>query len=105
MEYEEIASKFRNGNMIKSLKDGLVRKYSGFLTLIGMDEDAEGFDSFNKDLIVYKDGVIAEVVEQGVDKYEEHGKHIANVLKTCKRLGCTTAQLLKMDYLKELSTH
>lgn len=104
MEYEEIASKFRNGNMIKSLKDGVVRKYSGHLSLIGtLEKNYIGFDSVNADLVVYNNGVLAEIIEQGVDKNETHMKHIGNVLNTCRRWGCTTSDLLKMDYPKELN--
>ena len=104
MEYDQIKNNFCNGNMIKSLKDGIVRKYSGFLTVTGVGDNEKGFDSFNEDLVVYQNGILAEVVAVGIDENEEHRKHIEKVLKVCDSIGCTVSQLLyEKDYMKELS--
>lgn len=98
-QYDFISSKFGINDMIKSLNDGVVKKYSGYLTLAG----DTGYDSFNKDLIVFKDGVFAEVIEKGIDhKTIAWNKHMKNIRRTCKRLGCTPLELLKKDYIKEL---
>lgn len=96
MIYEEVGGSFGKEDMIRSLSDGVVRKYSGYVTHTG-----DMCDSFNKDLVVYRNGVLAEVVKKGnyVDPMLEH---IQNVRDTCKRLGCTPSELLHKDYTKEL---
>jgi len=103
LEYDEIDSHFSKNDLIKSLKDGKTYKYSGFLSVGDVGKNAKGFDSFNDDLIVYKGGKLATVIEKGVDHERiELLQHIENVKKTCKRLGCTPSELLKKDYLTEL---
>lgn len=62
MEYNEIEKHFHKGDMIKSLSDGKIRKYSGFLTLVGVGENQIGMDSLDDDLIVYQNEKLAEII-------------------------------------------
>ena len=103
LEYDEIKGHYGKNDLIASLNDGRTYKYSGSLTLVGIGKKAEGYDSHNDALVVYKGGKIASVIEKGID--HEHIKqmqHIENVLSTCKRLGCTPTELLHKDYMNEL---
>lgn len=91
MDYEEIRKEYNKNDMIKSIKDGVVRKYSGYLTLCG-----EGYDSFNKDLVVYQDGKLADVVKKGVDHEEiAWNKHVDDIRRQCKQRNCTPFDLLR----------
>jgi hypothetical protein len=99
MKWEEIKEKYNKNDKIKSLKDGVVRTYSGYLTLAGV-----GYDSFDEDLVLFKDGELAEVIEKGIDHEAiERNRHIDNVRRTCKRLNCTPTELLQRDYINELN--
>ena len=103
LKYDEIKGHYGKNDLIASLNDGRTYKYSGSLTLVGIGKKAEGYDSHNNALVVYKGGKIASVIEKGID--HEHIKqmqHIENVLSTCKRLGCTPTELLHKDYMNEL---
>ena len=103
LKYDEIKSNYGKNDLIASLNDGEVKKYSGFLTLIGRGKNAIGYDSFNDALVVYKHGKLAKVIKKGIDhELIAHMKHIENVRNTCKHLGCTPTQLLHKDYMSEL---
>ncbi len=102
MEYNDISKHFRKNDMIKSLSDGKVKKYGGHLVLVGDGLSAVGFDSGNTALEVYKNGVLAEVIEKGIDEEAEWNDHINNVRNVCGRLGCSTRELLNRDYINEL---
>ena len=103
LKYDEIKGHYGKNDLIASLNDGRTYKYSGSLTLVGIGKKAEGYDSHNNALVVYKGGKIASVVEKGIDhEYIKQMQHIENVLSTCKRLGCTPTELLHKDYMNEL---
>ena len=103
--YEDINPHFKKNDMIRSLSDGVVYKYSGFCArVVDFDGSAITTDCFNKNLILCENDNLAEVVETGIDYEEiERMKHVENVMNTCQRLGCTPSELLRMDYQKELS--
>lgn len=98
MEYDEISDKFNKNDMIKSLSDGKVRKYCGSMYLLG-GENGVGIDSIDKDLVVYRNGKLADVIEKGID---HQAIAIDNAINTCRRLKCTPSELLQMDYQNEL---
>jgi len=102
MNYEEISGSFTKGNIVRSLEDGKDYEYCGYLTLLGRGDNAFGYASNNENLVVYKDGKLAEIVEVGVNPDEEFYRHIDNVRRTCSRLGVTPTELLYKDYVKEL---
>ena len=104
MEYTEIKECFNKNDKIVSLKDGNVYVYSGFLSLLGMGVNSKGYDSFNNNLLLYDNQILATISRKGID--HEHIKamnHINNVRNTCRRLGCTPSELLKKDYISELN--
>ena len=96
MTWKEISSKYNKNDLIKSLNNGNVIKYSGFLTVCGNI----GKDSFNDDLILYFKGKCAKVIEKGID---EEAIHIQNVINKCNRLNCSPTELLQKDYITELA--
>ena len=61
IDYDELAAKFKKDDSIISLKTGKPTIYSGFLTIVGLGIERIGYDSFNKDLVLYKEGKIAEL--------------------------------------------
>lgn len=102
MEYEEISKRFTKGNIIKSLKDGKEYEYKGYLTVVGLGENQLGYDSFNEDLEIYKNGELAKIVEKGINPDDVHREHIRNFIATCKRLGCRPHELLtNYNYMAE----
>lgn len=92
--YEDIKSIFNENDMIKSLNDGVIKKYSGFLSL---SNNTLGYDSFNKDLVLFKNGEFAEIVEKGIDNDIGHYK---NIRDRCKKYGISPFELLEKDYLE-----
>ncbi len=104
MNWDEIKSNYGINDIIESVSDGEHKKYSGYLTLVGLGEKAIGYDSFNEDLVLYRCGKLAKVIiKDGIDHEDiAHMKHVENVMNTCRRLGCTTGELLHMNYTKEL---
>lgn len=97
MEYEEISAKYNKGDIVKSLLNDENIKYSGFLTMLG----ETGYDSFNSNLIVYKDKKLAQIIEHGVD---ERMVFIEKVMSIRREYGFTNSELLKQDYPKLLGS-
>ena len=54
-KHSEIKNRFPEGAELVSLSDGKTYKYSGYLTMV-QGKDIIAFDSFNKNLVIYKNG-------------------------------------------------
>lgn len=96
--YEMVSAKYSKNDIVNNLKDNKHVKISGFVTCLGDTY----YDSFDYNIILWKDGVFADIIVKGVDK---HRQHIENVIDTCKRLNCSSSELLHMDYIAELKTN
>jgi hypothetical protein len=64
MKFKKLANNYKKGDTVKSLDTGEKIEYSGYFKLVGTEPNAIGSDTYNRDLILFQNGELAEIIKK-----------------------------------------